>query len=98
MVSPGGKEKGFKVSPISARYRNYFPLAVVKYHDQKQLKEGRASLILWFQRNRVHDGGEEMAGGAGSNEITFPLHAGSTEREQEAGYKLQCPLLRNVLP
>lgn len=86
MVSPDGK-KGFKVSQIFARYRNYFTLAIVKYLDQKQLKEGRASIILWFQRNRVHDGGEDRARGGESNEITFLLHAGSTEREQEAGYR-----------
>lgn len=44
-----------------APYISYCPVAVIKYDDQKSLRGERAYFGLWFQRDRVHHGGEAMA-------------------------------------
>jgi hypothetical protein len=43
----------------------FFPDAMVKYTDKKQLTEVRIYFGLWFCRNTVHSGGQRMALGAG---------------------------------
>lgn len=85
--------------PQSARCVNCFILAMVKYHDQKQLKE-RVSFILWLQRDRVPTDGEEMVPGARSNEITSHLHVEIQRENRKWGEATnpQCPLLSDVLP
>lgn len=41
-----------------SRILHYFPVVMVKYHDQKQLKNERVYFVLQSQRERVPVGGE----------------------------------------
>lgn len=64
---------------------------VIKYHDQKQLKEERSLFWLTVPGNRVHrDGGRKsVSTQAGSWLTTFHPQTGSRDCEQEGGLRLQ---------
>lgn len=64
---------------------SYFSVVVTEYSDENHHRGERIYVGLWFQRDAVHCGWEDVVARAGSWLRTFHPHARSREKEQELG-------------